>query len=295
MRYSILNFNQSKAIENNLKVDDLLLLQYIMQANAEPNMFHILDETETCYVWLSHIKIQEDLPILGITEGTLKNKLSKLKTSGFINSKSVANKSARGTRTYYCITEKTMSLLNDVEKTTSFSSDVETGPRHLKVTSNNKLNNDIKLNTVISKDITEQSSNNSSEIDLEFGKPKKSKPNLYQQCLSIINDYTEDNNIRKLLTDYLDLLLEKMRNENKVLYANQFKGMMKHLSDLVANKNGKLEDIISQSISKGYIGFFPANYNNYSSGKNVTYRLPKQKIAKDEDKARDENGNYIVF
>ena len=78
MRYSILNFNQSKAIENNLKVDDLLLLQYIMQANAEPNMFHILDETETCYVWLSHIKIQEDLPILGITEGTLKNKLSKL-------------------------------------------------------------------------------------------------------------------------------------------------------------------------------------------------------------------------
>lgn len=160
---------------------------------------------------------------------------------------------------------------------------------------NNNKQKIINNNTVISKDITEQSSNNSSEIDLEFGKPKKSKPNLYRQCLFIINDYTEDNNIRKLLTDYLDLLLEKMRNENKVLYVNQFKGMMKHLSDLVANKNGKLEDIISQSISKGYIGFFPANYNNYSSGKNVTYRLPEQKIAKDEDKARDENGNYIVF
>lgn len=160
---------------------------------------------------------------------------------------------------------------------------------------NNNKQKIINNNTVISKDITEQSSNNSSEIDLEFGKPKKSKLNLYQQCLSIINDYTEDNNIRKLLTDYLDLLLEKMRNENKVLYANQFKGMIKHLSDLVANKNGKAEDIISQSISKGYIGFFPAYYNNYSGSKNVTYRLPEQKIAKDEDKARDENGNYIVF
>lgn len=161
---------------------------------------------------------------------------------------------------------------------------------------NNNKQKIINNNTVISKDITEQSSDNSSEIDLEFGKPKKSKPNLYQQYLSIINYYTEDANIKKLLTDYLDLLLEKMRNEHKVLYANQFKGMLNHLNDLVANKkNGKLEDIISQSISKGYIGFFPANYNNYSNSKNVTYRLPEQKIAKDEDKARDENGNYMVF
>nr|DAF24510.1 MAG TPA: replication terminator protein [Caudoviricetes sp.] len=293
MRNSIFGFSQNTAINYNLKLDDLLLLQYIMQANAEPGMLHILDENETCYVWLNHAKIQEDLPILSITEGTLKNKLSKLKTSGFINSKSVANKSARGTRTYYCITEKTMSLLNDMEITTSFSSDVKPGPRHSLVTSNNKLNNDNKLNTVISKDITEQSS---SEIDLGFGESKPVKLNLYQQCLAIINDYTEDTNIKKMLIDYLDLLLEKMRNEHKVLYANQFKGMLKHLGDLVASKEGKLEDIISQSISKGYIGFFPANHNNnYSSGKNVTYRLPEQKIAKDEDKARDENGNFMVF
>lgn len=158
---------------------------------------------------------------------------------------------------------------------------------------NNNKQKIINNNTVISKDITEKSS---SEIDLGFGESKPVKLNLYQQCLAIINDYTEDTNIKKMLIDYLDLLLEKMRNEHKVLYANQFKGMLKHLSDLVASKEGKLEDIISQSISKGYIGFFSANHNNnYSSGKNVTYRLPEQKIAKDEDKARDENGNYMVF
>ena len=158
---------------------------------------------------------------------------------------------------------------------------------------NNKQIIITKNNTDISSDISET---DSSEVNLEFGKSKPKKLNLYQQCLAIINDYTEDTNIRKMLIDYLDLLLEKMRNEHKVLYANQFKGMLKHLSDLVASKEGKLEDIISQSISKGYIGFFPANYNNnYSGGKNVTYRLPEQKIAKDEDKARDENGNFMVF
>ena len=293
MRNSIFGFSQNMAITYNLNLDDLLLLQYIMQANSEPGMFHILDENETCYVWLSHTKIQEDLPILGITEGTLKNKISKLKTSGFINSKSVANKSARGTRTYYCITEKTMSLLNDMEKTTSFSSDVKPGPRHSLMTSYNKLNNDNKLNTDISKDISDSES---SSDTFQFGKPKQTKPNLYQQCLAIINDYTEDNNIRKMLIEYLDLLLEKSKVEHKPLYANQFKGMLKHLNDLIASKeNGKIEDIISQSIQKGYIGFFPVTNNNYIQQKQQGYRLPPQKEAKPEDFMKDENGNYIVY
>ena len=293
MRNSIFGFSQNMAITYNLNLDDLLLLQYIMQANSEPGMFHILDENETCYVWLSHTKIQEDLPILGITEGTLKNKISKLKTSGFINSKSVANKSARGTRTYYCITEKTMSLLNDMEKTTSFSSDVNPGPRHSLMTSYNKLNNDNKLNTDISKDISDSES---SSDTFQFGKPKQTKPNLYQQCLAIINDYTEDNNIRKMLIEYLDLLLEKSKVEHKPLYANQFKGILKHLNDLIASKeNGTIEDIISQSIQKSYIGFFPVTNNNYIQQKQQGYRLPPQKEAKPEDFMKDENGNYIVY
>ena len=190
-------------------------------------------------------------------------------------------------KNYYKLNDSQLLSLFTTGDTASEALDVE--PLNI----NNNKQKIINNNTVISKDITEQSS---SEIDLGFGESKPVKLNLYQQCLAIINDYTEDTNIKKMLIDYLDLLLEKMRNEHKVLYANQFKGMLKHLSDLVASKEGKLEDIISQSISKGYIGFFPANHNNnYSSGKNVTYRLPEQKIAKDEDKARDENGNFMVF
>ena len=94
---------------------------------------------------------------------------------------------------------------------------------------------------------------------------------------------------------YISEIIEDMEITQEE-FAKRAELTSKHLSDLVASKEGKLEDIISQSISKGYIGFFPANYNNnYSGGKNVTYRLPEQKIAKDEDKARDENGNYMVF
>lgn len=158
---------------------------------------------------------------------------------------------------------------------------------------NNKQIIITKNNTDISSDISET---DSSEVNLEFGKSKPKKLNLYQQCLAIINDYTEEKSTIKLLTEYLDFVLEKMKSEHKVLYANQFKGMINQLNDLVAANKGKTNDIIMQSISKGYIGFFPAiQGTSYSSGKKVTYRLPEQKIAKDEDKARDENGNYMVF
>lgn len=212
----------------------------------------------------------------GVGVATITRSIKKLKELGFIETGMIKSK----TGSYRLIKMIVLSNQND-----------ERGV--IKMINNNNINNNINNNTVISKDITEQSS---SEIDLGFGEFKPVKLNLYQQCLAIINDYTEDTNIKKMLIDYLDLLLEKMRNEHKVLYANQFKGMLKRLSDLVASKEGKLEDIISQSISKGYIGFFPANYNNnYLGGKNVTYRLPEQKIAKEEDKARDENGNFMVF
>ena len=89
MKYTILGFNQKLAIENELNINDLLLLQYIIQANGQPNMKHIV-ENEISYVWLSHTKIHEDLPILGYSEGTLKNKLTQLKSKGLIQSVSIA-------------------------------------------------------------------------------------------------------------------------------------------------------------------------------------------------------------
>ena len=167
----------------------------------------------------------------------------------------------------------------------------------LEVENLNINNNNIKIinknNTDISKDISDSES---SSDTFQFGKPKQTKPNLYQQCLAIINDYTEDNNIQKMLIEYLDLLLEKSKVEHKPLYANQFKGMLKHLNDLIASKeNGTIEDIISQSIQKSYIGFFPVTNNNYIQPKQQGYRLPPQKEAKPEDFMKDENGNYIVY
>ena len=148
MKYSILGFNQKKVVEyqvdSNLRCDliDLLLLNYIIYAQSNANMKHILDNENQPCVWLQHKHILEDLPILNITEGTLKNRISKLKKMKLIQSTTVANENMQGTRTYY----RTTSFINDLLfETTSFINDLLEKPGHSKMTSYNKLTTDNKV------------------------------------------------------------------------------------------------------------------------------------------------------
>ena len=111
MRYSILGFNQAKLMETDLDLTDIVILQYIQQACGSTGMSHKLDSNGNPQVWVYHKKLMEDLPILRITEGTLKNRLSALNQKGYVHSTVVANENGRGSRTYYGLTEMTMSLL----------------------------------------------------------------------------------------------------------------------------------------------------------------------------------------
>lgn len=130
MNYEVLGFNQEKVIEAKLDVTDLMLLNYIITANGNPFMEHIII-TGVSYVWLYHEKIHEDLPILGITEGTLKNRLSVLKQKGLIMSET--QRLIKGSKTYYSVSELTMSFINDVRC-------------HFKMTSDNNISNNISKN-----------------------------------------------------------------------------------------------------------------------------------------------------
>ena len=111
MKYSILGFNQEKILSTDLDLTDLVILQYIQQACGSIGMYHKLDSNGNPQVWVYHQKLIEDLPILRISEGTLRNRLSALNRNGYIRSTVVANENGRGSRTYYGITEMTMSLI----------------------------------------------------------------------------------------------------------------------------------------------------------------------------------------
>lgn len=267
MRTSILGFNQSKAIELNLTTNDLLLLQYIMYANSEPTMRHIVED-EIAYVWLNHNKIQEDLPILNITEGTLRNKLSEFKNKGLITSKIVANTSGRGSRAYYTITELTTSLINDtVNATTSFQNDTVEGPHHSKMTSNIELDGDKELNFI--NEITTQESDCNSkgyskeELRDEFlGSVKKSKhrrpinrkPTLFDKCVFEIDKYTDYPDLREKLIQFLKIRLEV---KDKPFGLESWKGMLNKLDQAVAECGREYVDVVQQSIDKGWLSFYP--------------------------------------
>jgi DNA-binding HxlR family transcriptional regulator len=267
VRTSILGFNQSKAIELNLTTNDLLLLQYIMYANSEPTMRHIVED-EIAYVWLNHNKIQEDLPILNITEGTLRNKLSEFKTKGLITSKIVANTSGRGSRAYYTITELTTSLINDtVSATTSFQNDTVEGPHHSKMTSNIELDGDKGLNFI--NEITTQDEDCSSkgyskeELRDEFlGSAKKTKsrrpvtrkPTIFDKCVAEIDKFTDLPELRDKLIQFLKIRLEV---KDKPFGIESWKGMLKKLDQAVAECGRDYVDVVQQSIDKGWLSFYP--------------------------------------
>jgi DNA-binding HxlR family transcriptional regulator len=269
MRTSILGFNQSKAIELGLTTNDLLLLQYIMYANSEPTMKHIVED-EIAYVWLQHAKIQEDLPILNITEGTLKNKLSEFRNKGLIASKTVSNTSGRGSRAYYTITELTTSLINDpVNATKSLQNDAVEGPSHSKMTSNIVLDGDKELNFI--NEITTQEQDCSSkgyskeELKEEFlGSVKKTKrrrpintrPTLFDKCVAEIDKYTDLPDLRDKLIQFLKIRLEV---KDKPFGIESWKGMLKKLDQAVAECQREYVDVVQQSIDKGWLSFYPIN------------------------------------
>lgn len=268
MKYSILGFNQEKIVaydKDGLRCDltDLLLLNYIVYAQANPKMKHILDENDNPCVWLYHEHILNELPILNISEGTLKNRLTKLRKMELITSKTVANENSQGSRTYYRIT----SLLYDmIFETTSLKNDVLEEPRHSKMTSNIFTNSNTKVKKNNSKELLQNS-------DFTFGKSKPKKDNLFTKCTTLIDsyDFSSLGNIRKLLIDYLRY---RVSVKDKPLYTNMWKGMLNKLAELCGEDVESYESVIKQSIERGYLSFYPVSNSSYSKDYDIRKGKP---------------------
>ena len=95
-------------------------------------------------------------------------------------------------------------------------------------------------------------------------KPKKK--NLFEKCLDVIDEYTEDGELKELLVTYLKYRLEI---KDKPLYANMWKGMINKLRQLDGGDYDTACAIVQQSINRGYLGFFSVNvYTGYNKSNN---------------------------
>lgn len=125
--------------------------------------------------------------------------------------------------------------------------------------SNNNKQTKITKEKVVSKDTTTK--------NFQFGKTqsKPKKDNLYSKCVSLIDSYPFDESVRKLLIEYLQFRLSV---KEKPLYSNMWKGMLNKLRNLTDDHGytdaSLCRSIISQSIERGYLSFYPIS--NYSNG-----------------------------
>lgn len=178
MQLSVMNFNQEDVVKAGLDLTDLVILDYIIRANGNPFMQHITNN-EVSYVWISHEHFLQDLPILNMSEGTFRNRLSNLRKKGLIMS--ITDKLVKGSKTFYSVTELTMSFQNDIR-------------RNFKMTSDN-IRDDIDIIKTDNNTATNNTNKNKEEVLIEDANYNKDKKNA-EKIKWFVENY---NNICKSL------------------------------------------------------------------------------------------------
>jgi predicted transcriptional regulator len=154
----------------------------------------------------------------------------------------------------------------------------------------NNINNTNKDNT---KTINNKYNSEDCDTTFQFGETESKKPNLYQKCMNLIDDYITKNNlnpcIKTTLKEYLDVCME-MRC---IRGANQWKGMLNTL-EKISNETGVARGIIvQQSIEHGWKTFYPVN--NFQPKNKCVDNVQSPKDNNEYHPVLDENGNPIVF
>lgn len=118
MKYTILGFSQSKAIELNLDMIDLMVLRYFIDfKDTEEMVMEIVNNKP--YYWVQYDSIIKAIPIIGISNKiALRRRLKKLEDSGVLIHACIK---CRGTYSYYGIGKRYKELV----KITKESKEIE--------------------------------------------------------------------------------------------------------------------------------------------------------------------------
>ena len=110
----------------------------------------------------------------------------------------------------------------------------------------------------------------------------------------MIDEYTQDEELRKALRDYLS---DRLAMKDKPIYANQWKGLLNRLTELSATEDPI--KVVKQSIERAYSGFFPVKeYGNYNRKPNPSVfgeheRMSSKKVTKEEREEIMRNGKVF--
>lgn len=162
----------------------------------------------------------------------------------------------------------------------------------------------LPANNIISNLDNSNSKTNSKELvedckssdNFSFGSKKPSSSNLYTKCISLIDNYTTNSELRSALIEYLKLRLEM---KDVPLYANSWKGLLNKLNRDFGTSERLA--VVRQSIERGYKSFFPLNNHNVKihnvehDVKSVAYTEEELKELQKLDEERERNGLRTKF
>ena len=166
MRFNILGFDQIKAVENNLTIEELMILRHMHDFVCSGRMESIIKDGEM-YYWIKYDKFIEDLPILNMKKTRLmeifnnnlcekpsdwevrynsmsessKKRAKSFKFTGML--KSYTKKDKSGTYSYFTFTEKFYNMLPNITDNDLDNKKASTVPPVKADNKNNDFNNSI--------------------------------------------------------------------------------------------------------------------------------------------------------
>jgi hypothetical protein len=182
----------------------------------------------------------------------LKKRLSKLVDLGLIKSTNYANQTGRGSRSYYTITESFETLqYTTTEMTMGNKLPVVERPGVINYTPNSQLISDSKLSN---NSITINSNRIEDFLTSDISvKPKKQS--LWDKCVSMIENFTDDEVLKEYLIEYLKVCLENSREGNRPFYSSYLSARLKKLNQL-STDNYVQRKIVLQTMDNNWSNFY---------------------------------------
>lgn len=231
MKYSILGFNQQKClqltkkkeiickgknkiIELCLDVTDLLILRTIADFMNRDKVLKILIE-DKMYCWVKYSAIIEDLPILGIKQQALADRIAKMVELDLIEKQVEHTK--LGSLPYFRVGKKYEELLYD--KTEPKSSEIQVPTRSELQVHNNMYNNNTSTIYPSTKKEKEDNklSSQKKDDDLVVDLPKEDKPKRQKTTKHESNWRKDFRAYKEVVDSSLEELMKDGERKKKVL------------------------------------------------------------------------------
>jgi hypothetical protein len=220
-----------------LDCTDLVILRWLV--DFWPRMMKV-EIGGVQYAWLSYKDAIEDMPLLGVKKAAFALRLKKMVDFGILSHKTVKS---GGTFSYYGF-----------------------GPEYMRLTDSKhaQQNSDLAQNfsDPLHKKLETPAQNFSDQIDPNTkdpsikDNPKKERKKTAETYDSIIDGFTQDEELREALRDFLQYKVASCHRAKREFTNRALKVNLTKLSKLTSDPHEMVE-IVNQTLERSWSGFFP--------------------------------------